>query len=337
MKLVSFSVENFRSITAARKIPLTDYSLLIGANNEGKSNILHALSLAMNALILAHWKDKPVRPRPASRAAYYWGLDYDWSRDFPITKQKRINDNSQTKISLEFQLDDNEIKTFKKQIKSNLNGTLPIAVSFNREMFSFSVQKPGKGSTALNKKSQQIASFISQRIRFEYIPAIRTSKSAGQVINKLLDNELLSLEENPKYIEALNKIEELQKPIFDELAETIQKTISRFLPKVKDVRLESSREARRTALRREVAILVNDGRETNLGRKGDGIQSLVTLALMRHASEQSHTNSSTVIAIEEPECHLHSRAIHEVRSVIEELSEKKPNNTIKSFATFCRC
>ncbi|MGR3713740.1 MAG: AAA family ATPase [Shimia sp.] len=48
---MSFSVENYRSITTARKIPLSDYSLLVGANNEGKSNILHALTLGMDALI----------------------------------------------------------------------------------------------------------------------------------------------------------------------------------------------------------------------------------------------------------------------------------------------
>ena len=33
---------------------MSDYSLLVGANNEGKSNILHALTLGMNALV--EWK-----------------------------------------------------------------------------------------------------------------------------------------------------------------------------------------------------------------------------------------------------------------------------------------
>jgi predicted ATPase len=50
MRLVSFSVENYRSITKARRIPLAASTVLIGPNNEGKSNILRALSVAMLTL-----------------------------------------------------------------------------------------------------------------------------------------------------------------------------------------------------------------------------------------------------------------------------------------------
>ncbi|HYD82192.1 MAG TPA: AAA family ATPase [Paucimonas sp.] len=50
MRLVSFSVTNFRSITDAHKIPISDSTVLIGRNNEGKSNLLRALSIAMKAL-----------------------------------------------------------------------------------------------------------------------------------------------------------------------------------------------------------------------------------------------------------------------------------------------
>ena len=45
MKLVEFSVTNFRSIT--HKIKLQDMTVLVGKNNEGKSNLLTALNVAM--------------------------------------------------------------------------------------------------------------------------------------------------------------------------------------------------------------------------------------------------------------------------------------------------
>ena len=57
-------------------------------------------------------------------------------------------------------------------------------------------------------------------------------------------------------------------------------------------------------------------------RKGDGVQSLVALALMRHASEQNAPNISNVVAIEEPESHLHPKAVHELKAVIETLAAK---------------
>ncbi|MEX2629187.1 MAG: AAA family ATPase [Tistlia sp.] len=331
MKLVSFSVENYRSITTARKIPLSDYSLLIGANNEGKSNILHALALGMDALISWHRQvrrtaDGRVMRVPSTILGRpYSHTQYDWRVDFPISKQHKANDLSKTNITLEFQLNESEVSSFQEEIKSNLNGTLPILFSFGQRDFDVSVQKPGRGYATLNKKSTRIADFVSRRIRFEYIPAIRTADSANRVISQLVERELRSLEENPEYSQALNKIDQLQKPLFDELATTIQQTVSNFLPSVKTVRLEARREARQRAMRREVEILVDDGQETKLERKGDGVQSLVALALMRHASEQSYLGSSTVVAIEEPESHLHPNAVHELRTVIEDLSK---NNQI---------
>ncbi|MCC8931002.1 ATP-dependent nuclease [Rhizobium sp. 'Codium 1'] len=321
MRLVSFSVENYRSITTARKIPISNYSLLVGANNEGKSNILHALKLGMDALI--NWHLSVVRTVDgrivASRARRM--TSYDWKTDYPVGRQQK-HQNEKTKITLEFSLDAGEILEFKQDIKSNLNGTLPILLEFGRDdTYDVSVQKPGKGKDTLNRKSTRIADFVSRRIRFEYIPAVRTASSASRVINTLLDTELRALDDDPMLRQALDQIEALQKPVFDALAETIRSTIAGFLPTVKTVKLQTRREARQSALRRDIDIILDDGNETKLQRKGDGVQSLVALAIMRHASETTSAHKSTIIAIEEPEAHLHPSAIHELKSVIEDLSE----------------
>lgn len=52
MKLVEFSVTNYRSITKAHKIELQNLTVLVGKNNEGKSNLLTALNVAMTAVIM---------------------------------------------------------------------------------------------------------------------------------------------------------------------------------------------------------------------------------------------------------------------------------------------
>lgn len=327
MKLVSFSVENYRSITTARKIPLSKYSLLVGANNEGKSNILHALTLGMNALIEWHRQirrtadGRVIRSIIPQGMGRYGRIGYDWEVDFPVSKQKRSTINSTSNITLEFALDENETIQFKEEIKSNLNGTLPLQISFGQRSFDVTVKKPGRGQATLTRKSTRIADFVSRRIRFEYIPAIRTAQSASKVIATLVEKELHKLEADEDYAGAVAKIEELQQPVFDELANTIQSTVANFLPNVQSVELKSRREARYRSLRREVDIIIDDGNLTSLERKGDGVQSLVALALMRHASAQSDDDASTVIAIEEPESHLHPRAVHELRAVIEALAE----------------
>ena len=91
MRLISFSVENYRSITKAKKIPLSSYSLLVGANNEGKSNILHALALAVD--ILMSFKSQIRRTVSGSvirtsRTVLTSQVNYNWNTDFPIEKQK---------------------------------------------------------------------------------------------------------------------------------------------------------------------------------------------------------------------------------------------------------
>lgn len=327
MRLVSFSVSNYRSITTARKIPLSDYSVLIGANNEGKSNVLHALSLAMTAIVrFKSTVRRSVTGRvirvPSNISAQRIG--YDWETDFPISK-RNTKGAQPTRIILEFQLTGSEIDEFRREIKSNLNGTLPISVTFTDRDVDISIAKQGPGGPSLTKKATRIAEFVSQRIAFEYIPSIRTANAASRVISDLVANELVDLDDNPDYREAIQKIEDIQKPLLESLAVTIQETVSSFLPKVRRVSLTIERESRYRSLRRDVRISVDDGSETPLERKGDGVQSLVALALMRHASEQDESKRTTIIAIEEPESHLHPRAIHELRDVIRGLSE---NNQI---------
>ena len=84
MRLVEFSVTNFRSITKAHKINLQDMTVLVGKNNEGKSNLLTALNIAMRA-ILQHSQDYN----------HFRDLEgeylYNWNRDFPILDWKEMN------------------------------------------------------------------------------------------------------------------------------------------------------------------------------------------------------------------------------------------------------
>ncbi len=63
---------------------------------------------------------------------------------------------------------------------------------------------------------------------------------------------------------------------------------------------------------------IDDGTDTPLEFKGDGIKSLVALSLFKHQSDDA---IDTVFAIEEPESHLHSGAMYELRETLSKLSE----------------
>lgn len=105
-----------------------------------------------------------------------------------------------------------------------------------------------------------------------------------------------------------------------QLSARIKDTLVKFLPRIRDVQVQIPTEKRYRALRRTSEVLIDDGMPTLLQHKGDGVQSLAALALMRHASERLASGKNLVVAIEEPESHLHPSAMHELRRVLNDLS-----------------
>ena len=71
MKLKSFSVTNFRSITKAHHVNLSNTAtILVGKNNEGKSNLLKALSIAMEVMKLFGEDERQLRLYMRNRSNY---------------------------------------------------------------------------------------------------------------------------------------------------------------------------------------------------------------------------------------------------------------------------
>lgn len=315
MKLVSFSVENYRSIIKANRLPIGNSTILIGPNNEGKSNILRALVAALRILNQFHrWPMREAKiPSHAMRRIY------DWETDFPVALQTNTF-KGETIFRLEIELSDPEILEFWTQVGSHLNGTLPIQLSVGKGSTGFKVLKRGRGAATLSGKANQIARFVSAKLDCVYIPAVRTASSAQDVVEQILADELGTVEENEDFKRALTEIAKVQQPVLDRISSSIKTTLKQFLPNVKDVKVTISQEDRSQALRRSCQITIDDGTPTRLQQKGDGVQSLAALCLMRHASERGASGRQLILAIEEPESHLHPRAIHQLKQVVGEIA-----------------
>lgn len=317
MHLVSFSVTNYRSITTAYKLPVRQSTVLIGPNNEGKSNVLRALVTALEVLQTLE------RRRILSGRLRSFRFDsqetYSWPHDFPISLQDK-NPNGESVFELEFRLTPEEVAAFHGEVGSNLNGTLPIELKLGQREPGFRVVKKGPGGAALSKKAEKIANFVAKRININYIPAVRTAEAAEEVVSRMVERELAAIEGDPAYLTALREVANLQRPLLDRLSEGIRETLREFLPNVKQVRVEIPSEARFRALRRSCEIVVDDGTPTHLARKGDGVQSLAALSLLRQRSGLPTQGRQQILAIEEPESHLHPNAIHQLRSVLHEIA-----------------
>ncbi|MCG8476003.1 MAG: hypothetical protein MI784_11095, partial [Cytophagales bacterium] len=118
------------------------------------------------------------------------------------------------------------------------------------------VIKKGKGSKTLNKKSKKIAEYISTRINFNYIPAIRTDKEAMRVVDTVMSKELEKLEIDPDYKKALDTITKLQKPVLDNLSTKIFNSLTQLLPNINKVNVDVTESRRKMALRQEVEVMI---------------------------------------------------------------------------------
>lgn len=312
MKLVSFSVSNYRSITRAHKIELHDLTILVGKNNEGKSNIIKAISLSMNVIknygYIRHGAPSSLYSRYLSSE-----LGYSWDRDFPVNSQKKETGSKNSKFELEFMLSNDELMQFNKFTSSRLSTpNFIIIIEFGPDNYpNLKVSK--KGTSKLNKNAKLVSEFVTNNLVFNYIPSIRTESQAINLIKDTLSQELKVVEKEEDYINAIKTINRLQQKPLNNIANKVKETLKTFIPSIKNVEISIEDSYRKLSLRRGLELLIDDGALTNIEYKGDGIKSLATLAML---TDRYNVEQSSIIAIDEPEAHLHPGSIRQLNNIL---------------------
>lgn len=312
MKLSYVTIGYYRSITEAYKIDLSNLTLLLGKNNEGKTNIIKAIELGMEILQDADLYVR--RKRIISRL-------YNWHEDYPLSLQKsKLIKNKQTKIRFDFSMEPSEASELSRIIGSTLNTELSIYFSIGEEnVLSVTVPKRGKNATAISKKVLYICDYICSKFNIQYIPAIRAESDAYETLANMVEDELSSIVDD-KYLECLDYIENIQQNRLTALAARVRNPLKNFLPSVKAISINLKDRYRRPtySLRRSLNIEMDDGVLTSLSNKGDGVKSLTTIALLSQIS----SNKNRLIIVDEPENHLHPEAIRYICTVLYELGKE---------------
>lgn len=313
MRLSSFSVVNYRSITNARKIQTSNMTVLVGKNNEGKSNILRALTLAMDIMKM-YYSD----PRSLRLSATYLKrrTGYVWERDYPLSLQER-RPNGFSSVELDFELNSNDIMTIRSLTGIRLSGHIPVRISINHSSVKIDIPKRGTPAFSELENKLKIIEYVCFKIDFNFIPAIRTEHDALRVVESLIEKQLLTLESNAEYIEATRTIERLQQDVLNGISNQLIAPLREFLPSVRDVQIHLQKDQRRLAFRRSADVVIDDGTPTPLQQKGDGIKSLTALAMLNIPTSRDRVS---VIAIEEPESHLHPESARQLYETINALS-----------------
>lgn len=322
MKLKEFSVTNFRSIIRTEKFNLGDFTVLVGPNNEGKSNILRAIDMGVSYVkewaklpndysksTITHlelFRDRFTPEFPASSR----GTRYSYARDFPRHHKNYDDASGQTLIRLTFDLTPEESAKFKAVTGSLNNGTLPIGLTLTKASVKLEILKPGRGNSILAAKSVQIAQEVTSGLDFQYVPAVRITEDTTQLVTALVRRQLRTLALEDDYKRLTSELNQLRDKAISQIDKSLVASLQTFLPQLNTVRIVTQ-DSRDTFRVRE--IFLDDGVETPLSQKGDGVQSLAAISLMQESASSASAADSFILAVEEPESHLHPEAVHEVR------------------------
>lgn len=329
MKLVKFTVEKYRSILSKSVLPIGDYTAILGPNNQGKSNLLRGLSIALR--ILQRAARYPFRRGFRRGFAFRFARAlYDWEVDYPIQRQhdKRIKDDSRrvSKFVLDFKLDTVERNEMERDAKVKLSSDIiSVKLELGRGECRFTVV--GQKSRINGTTKETILEYLAERINICYIDAERTAETARQNITELIELPIRKQFESEEYKKFIDRFRAQQDSVLIDISNTLKHSLKEFLPLIKSSKIHINREVVdvRSPLAMGTEIFINDGVETALIQKGSGVQSLIAISIANYISQSKKRGSENLIlAIEEPETHLHPMAVHQVKETLEKISYKTP-------------
>lgn len=315
MRVSNIKIVNFRSLDNL-EFSINEYSVILGKNNEGKSNVLRAIKRFHD--LIDYFVDRESKYTKSAKLKYDIFDRVIDSNDIPVSLKKLSKTSKKTEISLTFSLDEDE----QVKLNSNINsgpqttGYLEVGFSYTRDMVLDVYVKLKKDVKSVRsvKKVFEILKFIKEKFQIVYIEAIRTEDRATGIIEDLISERLVELSKLEKYQEALNTIQEEQDKVLQDIADEILPDLSKYISDINKININSRGRLNRV-ISRNFEIMIDDGRNTNLSDKGDGIKSLVVLSLLSNSQDNCN-----LVLIDEPEAHLHSKAISELKNKIKEES-----------------
>lgn len=303
MLLTKFSVNNYRNIKKAELTIQNKKTVLLGKNNAGKSNILSALNDAISIIIAP----APIR-RIAGRRI--------WQDNLP----QEINANSKSAIHFRviFELQ-SEAELVDFHMATNTTGqtrNLPLDITIKPHETTINIAK--QGGIQYKENTSLILEYIAEHISFQMISAVRLDTTINDMLNRTITERLhQSLSEQKRYQNAMTTVMEYENKALQEIEKDIAKTLSVFFnSQVKSVAIRQRDRQRQVLKRYDVSI--DDGVDTPIQKKGDGAKNLLSMGLLSsHGSEKD----ASIVAIDEPEAHLHPGAIHEIATVLDSIAE----------------
>jgi putative ATP-dependent endonuclease of the OLD family len=319
LKIIDVSIENYRSILQPLKFTVSDYCVIVGPNNSGKSNILRGLQLFFNGRVD--------------------GKEYDTQSDLP--KYENLSNSAQTRITVKIEFDPKKDITIHNAMKFLESESGQARLSNNILQLRLEYSRKNKAQWRFFSKAGlrniraelviPVVDAVQNSIRFKYLPV---GRNIQETIRTELSDELIrtifsgwsgAVKARQEINDAISVLFKKLQPRLEVSGAEITEAINGVFEEVKKLELRLPFSDLETMLPSLIPSL-HDTHVTPLDQKGAGIQTSTLLFLLKYLADhhpQRHNLRITYVwAIEEPESYLHPSRQKGMANILREFSEE---------------
>lgn len=326
MRISSIRIENFRGIKQL-ELELDETTVLIGENNSGKTAVLDALRLCL--------RDLGSRQRPVFEPLDFHLPDADAE---PSTTEP---------IQIEVSFSEQEIGEWKDQLVGRLNRDgilqvgddrrnhvlLRVTCKYNSTSRDFAQEWSflNLDRASLPNMGPRVLARIQQEVSYFYLTALRDAAhhfdASGRFWRPFLKDTQLPVEKKTEIEQKLREVNELivgSHANFEQVRKTlrqVQDVVSLTSGDVVSVEAVPGRMFDILA-KAQIHLGTMTGAKIPVGRHGEGTQSLAVLMLFSAFLKLS-PDKEPIVALEEPEAHLHPSAVRALWHLIHDFSGQK--------------
>jgi putative ATP-dependent endonuclease of the OLD family len=335
MHLTSVRIENFRGLRDVQ-VDLDSETVLIGENNSGKTAFLEALRICLQSLRSKrsqvfdtydfHLPDAAADPSSADRIRL--------TLTFAESKAGEWSAELVRELAGLFHLDENDRTSVTFRVEATA-GAVPGGDEIQVDWFF--LDQDGNHLTTQEARNPRSLGVLQGCSPVFYLTALRDAGShfseRGRFWRPFLRNDAIPPERKAEIEEAIQEINELivaSHESFGDVRDRLQKvgdvvatgagkvSIDAVAPRIFDMLTRS-----------QVSLTAPGGARIPLGRHGEGTQSLAVLLLFdaflnaKIPGDEDGQLTQPILALEEPEAHLHPSAVRSLFRTLEALRGQK--------------
>lgn len=314
MKIKSITINNFRSIGNITISP-SQFNVLVGQNNHGKSNFLEAIEWFYNGT----GDISEIKRKGSGSEEIFVEIEFS---DIQSGIDKMQNEKNKTALLKEFG-EKETVKIIRKVDDENKAERLVFYPDRGKGEY-------GKPVTGFDKTLNDFLpklQFVKTETHLKDIAKYGSKTEIGQMLSGVVNEVLFSEDED--YREFVNKFNDLfigdNSKVSQELSKIgsrVEEHLKKQFPECEEVQFQV-KSPKFDDLLKNFETNIDDGYKTTASEKGDGMQRALMLAIIQTYADYRRENENIknfIFLIDEAELHLHPTAQRSLKNALLELA-----------------